>query len=126
LRLQRGEPVAWLHPKDLDDRGIKDNDKIRIFNDHGAFEVLVKRAARMQPGMVQVYHAWEPFQFKNWKGQQEPNASPWKPTHLAGGYGQLHYRMYYNSPGHAPRGIGIQVEKVASAAEVEAMEQQGT
>ncbi len=113
LRLQRGEPAVWMHPKDMQSRGIKDHDKIRVHNDHGAFEARVKYAPRMQPGMIQLYHAWEPYQFKGWKGQQEPVAAPWKPLHLAGGYGQLHYRMYYNSPGHNPRGIGIEVEKVA-------------
>ena len=25
--------------------------------------------------------------------QQEPVAAPWKALHLAGGYGQIHYRM---------------------------------
>lgn len=125
LRLQRGEPAGWMHPKDMDARGIEDHDKIRIFNDHGSFELRVHRAPSMQPGMVQVYHAWEPFQFKQWKGQQEPIAAPWKPTHLAGGYGQLHYRMYYNSPGHAPRGIGIEVEKVTSDSESDMKEQVG-
>lgn len=113
LRLQRGEPACWMHPQDMAERGIKDHDKIRVFNDHGAFEARVKEAARMQPGMIQMYHAWEPYQFKDWKGQQEPVAAPWKPLHLAGGYGQLHYRMYYNSPGHNPRGIGIEVEKIS-------------
>ena len=112
LRLQRGEPAGWMNPKDMEARGLEDHDMIRIFNDHGEFELHVHRADRMQPGMVQVFHAWEPYQFKKWKGQQEPIAAPWKPTHLAGGYGQLHYRMYYNSPGHAPRGIGIEVEKI--------------
>ncbi len=113
LRLQRGEPAVWMHPKDMETRGLEDHDMIRMYNHHGEFEARVKPAARMQPGMVQLYHAWEPYQFKGWKSQQEPVAAPWKPTHLAGGYGQLHYRFYYNSPGHAPRGIGIEVEKAS-------------
>jgi len=112
LRLQRGEPVAWMHPSDMARRGLGDHDQIRIFNGHGAFSARVKPAARMQPGMVQVFHAWEPYQFPGWRGQQDPVAAPWKPLHLAGGYGQLHYRMYYNSPGHNPRGVGVEVEKV--------------
>jgi ethylbenzene hydroxylase subunit alpha/complex iron-sulfur molybdoenzyme family reductase subunit alpha len=38
--------------------------------------------------------------------------APWKAIHLAGGYGHLHYRMFYGSPGHAPRGAAVEVEKV--------------
>jgi DMSO reductase family type II enzyme molybdopterin subunit len=112
LRLQRGEPVAWMHPGDMTRRGLEDHDRIRIRNEHGAFEARVKPADRIQPGMVQIFHAWEPYQFKGWQGQQAPVVSPWKPTHLAGGYGQLHYRMFYNGPGHNPRGVGVEVEKL--------------
>jgi nitrate reductase alpha subunit len=93
-------------------RGLEDHDRIRIRNEHGAFEARVKPADRIQPGMVQIFHAWEPYQFKGWEGQQAPVVSAWKPTHLAGGYGQLHYRMFYNGPGHNPRGVGVEVEKL--------------
>ena len=112
LRLQRGEPVVCMHPRDMVDRGLEDHDRIRVYNGHGAFEARAKPADRMQPGMVQMFHAWEPYQFKNWEGHQAPVVSPWKPTHLAGGYGQLHYRMFYNAPSHNPRGVGVEVEKV--------------
>jgi len=113
LRLQRGEPVVWMHPKDMLERGLEDHDEIRIHNQHGAFEARVIVTDRMQPGMVQMFHAWEPYQFKGWQGPQAPVVSPCKPTHLAGGYGQLHYRMFYNAPSHNPRGVGVEVEKVS-------------
>jgi DMSO reductase family type II enzyme molybdopterin subunit len=113
LRLQRGEPAVWMHPGDMAERGLADHDKVRVFNDHGAFEARVRPGARLQPGMLQLYHAWEPYQFKDWEGQQAPVSAPWKGLHLAGGYGQLHYRMFYGSPGHNPRGVGVEVEKVA-------------
>ncbi|MCC6641724.1 MAG: molybdopterin-dependent oxidoreductase, partial [Deltaproteobacteria bacterium] len=112
LHLQRGEPAVWMHPADMAARGLADHDRIRVFNGHGAFEARVRPGARMQPGMIQLFHAWEPYQFKNWQGQQAPVVAPWKPLHLAGGYAQLHYRMYYGSPGHNPRGVGVEVEKV--------------
>jgi anaerobic selenocysteine-containing dehydrogenase len=113
LHLQRGEPALWMHPDDMTKRGLRDHDRIRVYNDHGAFEMRVRPSPRIQPGMILQYHAWEPYQFKGWRGQQEPVAAPWKPLHLAGGYAQLHYRMYYSSPGHNPRGVGVEVEKVA-------------
>ena len=112
LRLQRGEPAVWMHPGDMAERGLEDHDKIRVHNAHGEFEARVQPAERIQPGMIQLFHAWEPYQFKGWRGQQDPVVAPWKPTHLAGGYTQLHYRMYYNAPGHNPRGLGVEVEKV--------------
>ena len=76
-------------------RGIADGDRIRVFNDVGEFEAIAKVAAAVQPGEVIIYHAWEPYQFKDWKGCQEPVPAPWKALHLAGGYGQLHYRSIY-------------------------------
>ncbi len=113
LRLQRGQPVCWMNPRDTAARGIVDGDTVRVFNDNGAFECMVKVAAVTAPGEVIVYHAWETYQFRNWKGQQEPVESPWKALHLAGGYGQIHYRMFYGAPSHVPHGTAIDVEKVA-------------
>ena len=63
-------------------------------------------------GQVIMYHAWEPFQFKNWIGQQEPVEAPWKALHLAGGYSHIHYRLYYGAPSHVPHGSPLEVEKV--------------
>jgi DMSO reductase family type II enzyme molybdopterin subunit len=111
LRLQRGQPAAWLNPKEADKRGIKDGDMIRVFNHHSEFECMVKVSAITAPGEIIVYHAWEPYQHKDWKGQQEPVEAPWKALHLAGGYHQIHYRMYYGAPSHAPRGAPVDVAK---------------
>ena len=112
LRLERGEPVCFLSPSDCEPRGIHDGDGVRVFNDAGAFEANAKVAPGVQPGEVIIYHAWEPYQFKNWKGQQEPVEAPWKAIHLAGGYGHIHYRMFYSSPSHAPRGAPVEVERL--------------
>lgn len=115
LRLQRGEPSAWVAVEDARQRGIQDGDRVRIHNDVGHFEALAKVAASVQPGQVIVYHAWEPYQFKNWQGQQEPVPAPWKPIHMAGGYGQLHYRAIYLAPGHAPRAQCVELTRVPPA-----------
>jgi DMSO reductase family type II enzyme molybdopterin subunit len=117
LRLQRGEPVCFLAAADCATRGIRDGDRVRVYNDAGTFEANAKLAPAVQPGEVIIYHAWEPYQFKNWKGQQEPVEAPWKAIHLAGGYGHIHYRMFYGSPSHAPRGAPVEVERVSSARE---------
>jgi DMSO reductase family type II enzyme molybdopterin subunit len=72
LRLQRGGPAAWVSSRDAAARGVADGDAIRIFNDVGEFEAIAKVAPTVRPGQVVVYHAWEPYQFKGWRGQQEP------------------------------------------------------
>jgi DMSO reductase family type II enzyme molybdopterin subunit len=115
LRLQRGEPACFLSPMDCTERGIEDGDTVRVFNETGSFQAMAKIANGTQPGEVIMYHAWEPMQFKDWKGSDETVESPWKPIHLAGGYGHIHYRMFYGSPGHAPRGSPIEVERVPKA-----------
>ncbi len=112
LQLQRGEPVLYMNIDDARARGIAEGDRARTFNDVGAFECLVKPTPAVQPGQAIIYHAWENFQFKGHKGQQEPIVSPWKSLHVAGGYGQLHYRFSYAAPNFAPRGTTIEVEKV--------------
>jgi DMSO reductase family type II enzyme molybdopterin subunit len=112
LRLQRGEPACFLNAADAGPRGIRDGDRVRVRNETGSFEAQVRVAAGVQPGLVIIYHAWEPYQFKGWKGQQEPVEAPWKALHLAGDYGQIHYRMYYAAPSHAPRGSAVEVERI--------------
>jgi nitrate reductase alpha subunit len=114
LRLQRGVPALWMSNRDAAQRGIRDGDTVRVFNDNGEFEAQAKLTGSVQPGQLVMYHAWEPYQFKDWKGSQEPVVSPWKALHLAGGYGQIHYRMIYGAPSHAPRGGTVDVEPVAA------------
>jgi DMSO reductase family type II enzyme molybdopterin subunit len=111
LRLQRGEPAVWVAERDAKQRGITDGDRIRVYNDVGEFEAIAKVATSVQPGEVIAYHAWEPYQFKSWKGCQEPVPAPWKALHLAGGYGQLHYRSIYLVPGHSPRAQAVEIAK---------------
>jgi len=109
LRLQRGEPALWMSDRDAAARGIADGDRVRVHNDNGEFEAVAKLAPAVQPGEVIMYHAWEPYQFKGWRGQGEPVVAPWKAIHLAGGYGQIHYRAIYGAPGHHPRGGTVDV-----------------
>jgi len=112
LRLQRGEPVAYISEKDAAARGINDNDYIRLRNDVGKVELRAKVAASVQPGSAIVYHAWEGYQFKNWATQNDLAASPIKPTNMVGNYGQLHYRMASYTMNHIPKEIAIEIEKV--------------
>ena len=111
LRLQRGEPAIWVSSHDAKTRGLDDGARVRVFNDVGEFEAIAKVGSAVQPGQLIIYHAWEPYQFKGGKGQQEPVPAPWKALHLAGGYGQIHYRGIYGAPGHSPRAQAVDIEK---------------
>ncbi|HVM98480.1 MAG TPA: molybdopterin dinucleotide binding domain-containing protein, partial [Candidatus Acidoferrales bacterium] len=118
LRLQRGEPVMYMNIDDAERRSLKDHDLVRVFNDVGAFCIHVKPSRQLQPGQVVVYHAWENHQFKNWIQSQEAVPSPWKPQHVAGGYGHIHYRMFSYAPSHGPRGTTVEVERAQASAAV--------
>lgn len=63
LRLQRGEPIVYMHPEDANERGIEDSDTVRVYNDLDEIEVGVKIYPSVQPGVAKLYFAWERFQF---------------------------------------------------------------
>ncbi len=111
LQLQRGEPAAYVSREDARARGVRDNDRIRVFNDAGACEVLAKISPSVQPGQLIIYHAWENFQFKDWRSNQEPVVSPWKALHMVE-YGQLHYRFLFGGPHHNPRATPVDFASV--------------
>ncbi|MFN8545712.1 MAG: molybdopterin-dependent oxidoreductase [Candidatus Binatia bacterium] len=111
MRLQRGEPVAYISAADAAARGIRDNDRIRVFNDVGSCEILAKPSPSVQQGQVIIYHGWEPTQFKEKRGNQEPVPSTWKSLHMTE-YGQLHYRFLYAGPHHTPRGTTVDIQRV--------------
>jgi anaerobic selenocysteine-containing dehydrogenase len=111
LRLQRGEPSLWMAVEDARARGITDNEMVLVRNEHGTFAVRVRLAAAVAPGEAILYHAWEPSQFRDWRGNMEVVASPYKPTHLVGDYGHLRYRTFSSGPEHVPRGVPVEIEK---------------
>jgi complex iron-sulfur molybdoenzyme family reductase subunit alpha len=65
LRLQRGEPVVYLHPADAEERGIEDGDMVEVFNDLATVELQAKIYPSSQRGTARMYFAWERFQFAN-------------------------------------------------------------
>jgi nitrate reductase alpha subunit len=114
LRLQRGEPAMWMAVEDARERGIRDHDRVRVWNDHGEFWVRARPAASVKPGEAILYHAWEPYQYPRWKSFMDVVSSPYKPTHFAGGYGHLRYRLFHAGPVHVPRGIPVEIEPAAA------------
>ncbi len=111
LRLQRGQPVMYVSPKDADARGLEDHDLAWAHNDLGGFKVHIKRAPGVQQGQVVIYHAWEPYQFEQWASQQTVNPSPLKPLHWVGDYGQLQYRFALAQPSNISRAMTVELTK---------------
>jgi DMSO reductase family type II enzyme molybdopterin subunit len=110
LRLQRGAPVMWMSVEDTRARNVRDGDRVRVWNDHGSFRVGVKVSPAVAPGEALLYHAWEPYQFEDWRGNMEVVSSPYKPLHFVGDYGHLRYRLFHAGPIHVPRGVPVEVE----------------
>jgi DMSO reductase family type II enzyme molybdopterin subunit len=110
LQQQRGEPVMWMNVGDADARGIRDGDRVRVFNDLDAFEIMAKVAPITRPGQVIVYHAWDNFQFRGQKGFQNLIPSPLNPVELAGGQFHLRPMAICLQPSHTDRDTRVEVE----------------
>jgi anaerobic selenocysteine-containing dehydrogenase len=93
-------------------RGIRNRDRLRIFNDVSSFVVQAKVSASVRPGQVIVYHAWEPFQFEGHRSQQALTPNPINPIQLAGGYFHVQPRMAVGTPGPSDRGTRVEAEKL--------------
>jgi len=112
LRLQRGEPVVYMNNRDAEARGIADHDLVRVRNDLGSFTLRAKVAPSLRPGEVLVYHAWEPYQFRDGRSDHAIIPSPFKPTALVGDYGQLHWNYGHWEPNQIDRDTRVEVERV--------------
>ena len=58
LRALEPAPALQMHPSDAGDRGIKDGDRILMFNDRGAGEVFVELTTEVAPGQVSLNDCW--------------------------------------------------------------------
>ncbi|KYC28953.1 hypothetical protein ACY05_03655 [Sterolibacterium denitrificans] len=110
----RGEPTVWMGTRDAASRGIQDNDRVRVYNDIGAFETLAKVVPSLRPGQVIIYHAWEPYQYKNHKSYGTLTPNPFNPLSLAGGYGHLQPLPEANTPGPTDRDTRVEIEKIGA------------
>jgi len=115
LRLQRGGPIVVIGSADARARGIADGDRVRVWNDVGAFELRAKVSPAVRPGQAVMYHAWEPYQFAGRKSHQSALPSPINPIQLAGGYFHLRPMMIVGEPGLCDRGTRVDIERVARA-----------
>ena len=54
LRKREGTPFCILHPEDAAKRGLKDGDRVRVFNERGEIGLALKVADEVQPGVLLV------------------------------------------------------------------------
>ncbi|GAB4335138.1 MAG: hypothetical protein Kow0099_07530 [Candidatus Abyssubacteria bacterium] len=116
-RTHQGRPFMFMNTEDARKRGIEDGDLVRVYNDFDDFKVHVKltSAARSQqgprPGQVIIYHAWEPYQFQNWKSYDAAIPGMIKWLDLAAGYGHLNYYRWNWCTQPIDRSVSVEVQK---------------
>jgi complex iron-sulfur molybdoenzyme family reductase subunit alpha len=111
LRLQRGVPIVYLHPDDAKERGIRDGDWVRIFNQIGAAVCLCQVLPGEKKGRLTMYHGWEKFLGFGEGGWQSLTYIKIKPTQLVGKYGHLNFKLNYWGPTGNNRDIKVQIER---------------
>ncbi len=115
LSLQRGEPDIYVNPEDAEARGVNDGDLIRIYNSAGEFFAMAHLSSGIQPGMLFMYHGWDPKMFKDQKnfGEVIPTGGLIKPTSMAGDYGHLGYQPLAFAPNQTYKDFTCDFEKSA-------------
>ncbi|MEO5335851.1 MAG: molybdopterin-dependent oxidoreductase [Magnetospirillum sp. WYHS-4] len=115
LRLQRGGPSAELAPSDALARGIKDNDWVEIWNDHGRVICRVKIRHGEQSGRVTMWHTPELYMDLIEGSSQSVLPVRINPASLAGKYGHLFFRPNYYGPGGTQRDVLVEVKRYTGA-----------
>ena len=115
LSLQRGEPDIYVNPDDAEERGVMDGDMVRIYNSAGEFSAMAHVSSGIQPGMLFMYHGWDPKMFKDQKnfGEVIPTGGLIKPTSMAGDYGHLGYQPLAYAPNQTYKDFTCDFEKSA-------------
>ena len=112
LRLQRGEPIAYMNDEDAAQRGIKDHEVVEIFNDVGSYQVHIKVTPLMQRNQLHSYHAWETYMYRDSKSHAGVFASQMKPLGMVGNYGHLRYSPGFYQPTNVDKGTTCDVRKI--------------
>ena len=115
LRLQRGGPSIEMSPIDAKSRGIKDNDWVEAWNDHGKVICRVKIRDGEQRGRVTMWHTPELYMDLIEGGSQSVCPVRITPTHLVGNYGHLVFRPNYYGPGGTQRDVRVDVKRYIGA-----------
>ena len=106
LTLGRGGQTIWMSPQDADKIGVKDNEWVEAYNRNGIVAARAIVSHRIPEGMVFMHHAQErtmntPLTESSGRRGGTHNSLTrivLKPSHFAGGYGQLSYAFNYIGP----------------------------
>ena len=107
LTLSRGCEPCWLSEVDAEKLGIRDNDWVEVYNDHGVYCTRAVVSARIPRGVCIVYHVPErttgipKSQVRGNRragGHNSVTRIHLKPNYLCGGYGQFSYHFNYWGP----------------------------
>lgn len=121
LTLSRGCEPCWLSEIDAADLGIKDNDWVEVYNDHGVYCTRAVVSSRIPKGVCIVYHVPErttgipKSQVRGNKragGHNSFTRIHLKPNFLAGGYGQFSFHFNYWGPIAPNRDTHVIVKKM--------------
>lgn len=110
LGTHRGVPNVMVNTDDAADRGVQDDDLIRIYNDVSEFHARVKVAGNIRPGQIVSYNGWDLLQYQDWYGANEIEPGMVKWLHFAGGYGHLKYSPMHWQPSPSDRWIRCDFE----------------
>ncbi|GMQ82783.1 MAG: nitrate reductase subunit alpha [Rhodothermia bacterium] len=121
LTLSRGCEPCWLSEVDAEELGIKDNDWVEVYNDHGVYCTRAVVSTRIPRGVCIVYHVPErtvgipKSQVRgNMRagGHNSFTRVHLKPNLLAGGYGQYTYHFNYWGPTAPNRDTHVVVKRM--------------
>jgi len=119
--LSRGIEPCWMSEQDAAELGIRDNDWVEVYNDHGVYCTRACVSARIPPGLCLVYHVPErtvgipKSQVRGNKragGHNSFTRVHLKPNLLCGGYGQFSYHFNYWGPIASNRETHVTVKKM--------------
>lgn len=121
LTLSRGCEPCWISERDAKDLGIRDNDWVEVYNDHGVYCTRAVVSSRIPPGVCIVYHVPErttgipKSQVRGNRrggGHNSFTRIHLKPNYLAGGYGQFSFHFNYWGPIAPNRDTHVIVKKM--------------
>ncbi len=119
--LSRGVEPFWINDHDAAEIGVKDNDWVEVYNDHGVVVTRAVVSARIPPGVCIQYHSPErtysvpKSPLRNYRragGHNSLTRTRLKPSMMVGGYGQFTFHFNYWGPVGSNRDTHILVRKL--------------
>jgi nitrate reductase / nitrite oxidoreductase, alpha subunit len=107
MTLSRGIEPLWMNDQDAAGLGVRDNDWVEVYNDHGVVVTRAAVSARIPRGLCYIYHSPErtlstpksPLRgYRRAGGHNSVNRTRLKPNLMVGGYGQFTYHFNYWGP----------------------------